>query len=252
MQVCRLLVLCGLGLAGNCASIDAGAAAVTPFAIKATNVTMPSVTVVKTTDGVTWMHMGSSEVTVTGIPDDGILTIICWYSGPSTKAKIPKQCGPSGLPGRPVTAGQTAYGNVSFVPYDQGYVPGLSQLQRAPAASGDPGATVLALAGALMLGFGFRRKTLRWFVLTVIAVSALAGALEASVSGRKGTPMTPGTYQYTISANFKAIPDGPPEPTDTPLGSLFSDCLEDDRACRTSPHPAAEQNVSTNITLTVK
>jgi hypothetical protein len=256
MQVCRLLVLCGLGLAGNCASIDPGAAAVTPFAIKATNVTMPSATVVKTTDGVTWMHMGSSEVTVTGIPDDGILTIKCWYSGPSTKAKIPKQCGPIGLPGRRVTPGQTAYGNVSFVPYDQGYVPGLSQLQRAPAASGDPAATVLVLAGVLMLGFGFRRKTLRWFVLTVIAVSALAGALKASVSGRKGTPMTPGTYQYTISANFKAIPDGPPEPTDAPLGSLFSDCLEDDRACRTSPrtspHPAAEQNASTNITLTVK
>ena len=71
-----------------------------------------------------------------------------------------------------MTAGQTFYGNVSFVPYDQGYVPGLSQLQRAPAASGDRdrAATVLALAGALMLGFGFRRKTLRWFVLTVIAV----------------------------------------------------------------------------------
>jgi hypothetical protein len=252
MQVCRLLVLCGLGLAGNCAPIHAGAAAVTPFAIKATNVTMPSVTVVKTTDGVTWMHMGSSEVTVTGIPDDGILTIKCWYSGPTTKAKIPKQCGPTGLPGKQVTAGQTAYGNVNFVPYDQGYVPGLSQLQRAPAASGDPAATVLAMAGALMLGFGFRRKTLLRFVLTVFAMSAFACALEASVGGRTGIPMTPGTYQYTISANFKAISDGPREPTGAPLLSLFSDCLEDDRACRTSPHPTAEQRVSTNITLTVK
>ena len=81
-----------------------------------------------------------------------------------------------------------------------------------------------------MLGFGFRRKTLRWFVLTVFAASALAGALEASVSGRKSTPMTPGTYQYAISANFKAIPDGPPEPTNAP----------------------PDKNVSTNITLTVK
>jgi hypothetical protein len=230
MQVCRLLVLCGLGLAGNCASIDAGAAAVTPFAIKATNVTMPSVTAAKVSVGVTFINLGSSEITVTGIPDDGILTIKCWYSGPSTKAKIPKQCGPSGLPGKPVTAGQTFYGDVAFVPYDRSYVPGISELRRAPAASGDPAATVLALTGALMLGFGFRRKTLRWFVLTVFAVSALAGVLEASVSGRKGTPMTPGTYQYTISANFKAIPDGPPEPTDAP----------------------PDKNVSTNITLTVK
>jgi hypothetical protein len=161
-------------LAGNCASIDAGAAAVTPFAIKATNVTMPSVTAAKVSVGVTFINLGSSEITVTGIPDDGILTIKCWYSGPSAKAKIPKQCGPSGLPGKPVTAGQTFYGDVAFVPYDRSYVPGISELRRAPAASGDPAATVLALTGALMLGFGFRRKTLRWFVLTVFAVSALA------------------------------------------------------------------------------
>lgn len=256
MQVCRLLVLCALGLAGSCASIGAGAVAVTPFAIKATDVTMPSVTPVQKDGGATMIHLGSSEVTVTGIPDDGLLTIECWYSGPSTKAKIPRQCGPTGRLGRRVTAGQTAYGYVNFVPYDQGVVPGLSQLQRAPAASGDPAATVLALAGALMLGFGFRRKTLRCFVLTVIAVSALAGALQASIGGRKGTPMAPGTYQYTISANFKAVPDGPPEPTGASPGSRFSDCLEDDRACRTacptSPNPAAEQNVSTNITLTLK
>jgi hypothetical protein len=233
MHVCRLLVLGGLGLAGNCAFIDAGAAAVTPFAIKATNVTMPSATVIKTPDGVTWMHMGISEVTVTGIPDDGILTIGCDYSGPSTKAKIPKQCGMVGLPGKRVTAGQTFYGTVSFIPYDQGYVPGVAgvlELPRAPAASGNPAAAVLAVAGLFVLGFSFRRKTLCRFVLTLIAVSALAGALEASVGGRKGTPMTPGTYQYTISANFKAMPDGPPDQTDAP----------------------PVENVSTNIMFTVK
>ena len=81
-------------------------------------------------------------------------------------------------------------------PYDQGYVHRpttiAARLQPLQAIAIVP-ATVLALAGALMLGFGFRRKTLRWFVLTVvIAVSALAGAAEASVSGRDGTPMTPG------------------------------------------------------------
>jgi hypothetical protein len=155
MHVFRLLVLYALGLTGNCASIDAGAAAVTPFHIKATHVTMPSHTVVKITNGVTWMHMGASEVTVTGIPEDGILTIGCHYSGPSTNAKIPKQCGLTGLPGKRVTAGQTFYGSVNFVPYDQGYVPGLSgflELPRNPAATANPAAAVLAVAGVFVLG----------------------------------------------------------------------------------------------------
>lgn len=221
MQVFRLLALSGLVLAISCASIKAGAVAVTPFALRATNVTMPSVTAVKTSGGVTWIYPGQSQITVTGIPDDGTLTISCRYSGPATKAKIPQQCGPVGLPGKPVTAGETFYGTVDFVPYGQEFVPGLSQLRRAPAVTGRLAATALALAGVLMLGF--RRKTSRWLVLTVLAVGALAAALEASASGRKAEPMTPGTNQYTISANFEAKPDAP-------LG----------------------QSASTNITLTVK
>jgi hypothetical protein len=96
-------------------------------------------------------------------------------------------------------------------------------MRRAPAVSGHLPANALALAGALMLGFGFWRKTPRWMGLIVFAVGALAGALEVSASGKKADPMTPGTYQYTISANYKATPDAP-------LG----------------------QGVSTNITLTVK
>lgn len=223
MQVCRLLVLCGPVLAVSCASIEAGAVAVTPFAVKATNVTMPSVTAIKTFGGVTSFHLGSSQITVTGIPGAGTLTISCQYSGPTTKAKIPEQCGPVGAPGIRVTAGETFTGTVYFVPYDQGPIPSLSQLRRAPAVSGHLAATALALAGALMLGFGFRRKTPRWLALTVFAMGALAGALQASASGRKADPMTRGTYQYTISANYKAKPDAP-------LG----------------------QSVSTNITLTVK
>jgi hypothetical protein len=221
--VFRLLVLSGLVLAISCASIEAGAVAVTPLAIKATNVTMPSVTTVHTSDGVTSIHLGSSQITVTGIPDDGILTIKCWYSGPTTKAKIPLQCGPTGIPSRPVTAGETFYGAVSFVPYDQSYVPGVSQLRRAPIVSGHLAATALALAGALMLGFGFRRNRLRRLGLAVFVVCILAGALESSASRRKSHPMTPGTYQYTISADFKAEPDETPR-----------------------------KSVSTNIMLTVK
>jgi hypothetical protein len=223
MQVCRLLVLCGLALAVCCASIEAGAATVPPLTVRATNVTMPSVTVVKTSGGATSARMGSSQVKVTGIPDAGTLTIECQYSGPIVKAKIPRQCGPVGLPGIPVTAGQIYTGSVIFVPYDQGIVPGLSQLRRTPAVSGRLTAATLGLAGALMFGFGFRHNKLRSLALAIFVVCVLAGALESSASGRKSDPMTRGTYQYTISANFKSKSDA-----------------------------ALGHSVSTNITLTVR
>ena len=203
MQVCRLLVLCGLALAVCCASIEAGAATVPPLTVRATNVTMPLVTVVKTSGGATSARMGSSQVKVTGIPDaTGTLTIECQYSGPIVKAKIPRQCGPVGLPGIPVTAGQIYTGSVIFVPYDQGIVPGLSQLRRTPAVSGRLTAATLGLR-ALMFGFGFRHNKLRSLALAIFVVCVLAGALESSASGRKSDPMTRGTYQYTIFGKFQ-------------------------------------------------
>ena len=229
MQVCRLLVLGGLALVVSCASIEAGEVDVTPFAIKATDLTMPSHTVVDTSDGVTGFHTGSSEITVTGIPDDGTLAIRCWYSGPATQAKIPQQCGTVGLPPvRPVTGGKTFYGAVSFVPYGKLRVPGVDgflQPRRAPTVSGHPAAVALALAGALMFGFGFRRSRLRWLALIVFVACVLAGALESSARGKefKFPPMTPGAYQYTIAAGFVA---------------------ESDATLRKS--------ASTNVTLTVK
>ena len=228
MQVCRLLVLCGLALAVSCESIEAGAVDVTPFAIKATDVTMPSVTVVETSDGVAGFHTGSSQITVTGIPEDGNLEIKCWYSGPATKARIPQQCGPIGLRFKRVTAGETFHGGVSFVPYGKIHVPGVDgalQPRRSPTVSGHPAAVALALAGALMFGFGFRRGRLRWLALIVFVACVLAGVLESSASRKefKFPPMTPGTYQYTIAAGFVA---------------------ESDATLRKS--------ASTNVTLTVK
>lgn len=93
MQSRRLFVLHALVLAVGCASIEAGAVTAAPFAVKATNVTMPSVTAIKTSAGITSVHLGSSQITVTGIPGAGNLSIGCQYSGPATKAKIPRQCG---------------------------------------------------------------------------------------------------------------------------------------------------------------
>lgn len=78
------------------------------------------------------------------------------------------------MPGPPVAAGETFTGNVLFVTHDQTPIPSLSELRRAPAVPGRLPAD--ALAGVSMLGFGFRRKTRRRLLLTIIALSAFAAA----------------------------------------------------------------------------
>ncbi|MGA3071889.1 MAG: hypothetical protein ABSD43_16910 [Terracidiphilus sp.] len=57
-----------------------------------------------------------------------------------------------------------------------------------------------ALAGALLLGFGFRRRAARWFTLTLLAVGALAGLAGISACGGNNSVVTPGTYAYTVTA----------------------------------------------------
>jgi hypothetical protein len=59
----------------------------------------------------------------------------------------------------------------------------------------------LALAGALMLGFGLRRKRASHFARLCFAVSLLGGltALGACAGGQK--TLTPGSYTYTLTAN---------------------------------------------------
>lgn len=144
------------------------------FAIAATNVTMPP------------SDNGTSQYTVTGIPEAGGLAINCTNAGPiDPTTKVPG-CW-TGLPLLiPVQAGQTVKGTVYFIPPGQA-MPGL--------ASGG-----LLAAGALLFGFGFRRRR-QLFRVAVLAVVALAGA--AGLSGCVGggfNGMTPGTYQFTVSA----------------------------------------------------
>jgi hypothetical protein len=166
----------------------------TPFAITAANVTMPV------------SGYGYSQFTVAGIPGAGTVMISCQYTGPVTEAKIPQNCGPVGAPGIPVQAGETTFnGTILFVPYGQVPPPGLGKLRGAPLPPGHLPAAGLALAGALMLGFGLRRRARRWLTLLLFAVGALAGA--AGISGcTLGNVMTPGTYQYTITAVYEANP----------------------------------------------
>jgi hypothetical protein len=52
-----------------------------------------------------------------------------------------------------------------------------------------------------MLGFGFRRSARRWLVLTVfaaISLTVMGGFSGCSID----KSMTPGTYQYTITASY--------------------------------------------------
>jgi hypothetical protein len=201
MQGYRWLVLMGLLLgfgSGQC-----GAQTGTPFAITAVNLTMPSVTVITTTGGATSIPLGSSAFTVTGIPGAGTLTISCQYSGPDTVAKIPQVCGHAGVPGVPIEAGETTLsGIVYFVPY--GFTsPSVGELRGSPRPSSHLPAAGLALAGALMVGFGLRRRGRSWLALAVFAVGGLAGAMGISACSGGGQGMTPGTYQYTILAGFQ-------------------------------------------------
>ncbi len=160
--------------------LPAGAVAAAPeFAVAAANVTMPS------------NGNGQSAYTVTGIPMNGNLAVTCQYSGPATQASIP-DCSYGPIAAIPVTTGQTVKGTISFYPAGVGVPQVAGRRGQGPAAR-------LALAGALLLGFGLRlrRGGLAMLVLAAASLAAVSG-LSACVGGFNG--MTPGTYQYTITA----------------------------------------------------
>jgi hypothetical protein len=187
----RLFVLFGLILTFSLGFCGAPTFASTPdFAITAANVTMPS------------SGYGSSQFTVTGFGGAGLLSINCVYSGPATEARIPT-CADVISP-VPTTSGEDSYtGTITFIPY--GAVP-------PPAAAGLPSETSrssllpaagLALAGALLFGFGLRRKASRWLVITLFAASTLAAVAGISAcAGGSSNGMTPGSYPYTVAASF--------------------------------------------------
>jgi len=173
------------------------AGAAPAFAITAANVTMPN------------SGAGTSQWTVTGIPLTGTLYVSCLYAGTATMARIPTCAtpGPVQAP-KSVTAGQTVTGTIYFYPYGTPMPVGLRREGHAPAAG-------LALAGGLLLGFGLRRRAQRWFALTVLALGALVGLAGMTACGGSFNGMTPGTYQYTLTADNEASPV-------TPLGQGVS------------------------------
>jgi hypothetical protein len=162
----------------------------TSFAITSTNVTMPA------------SGNGTTSFTVTGIPMTGTLTIGCQFSGTQTNAKIPS-CGGGPAYGAPVTAGQTVTGTLQFYPY--GSALPLDQHQTGRNVSST---AVLSLAGALLFGFGFRRRFRRNSLAFLLVLCAFAILPMISACGG-GSGMTPGTYPYTITAGNEASGNAP-------------------------------------------
>lgn len=194
MQRHRPLLLAGLLLTAICGLTGARALAASGPTITATGFTMPS------------SGNGTSQFTVTGFPGDGTVIIGCVYAGTNIEAKIPyclSGASTASVPVTyiPVTAGQTLTGTVTFYPY--GTVDHLPLgLRKAPRNSHLPAAG-LALAGAFLLGFGLRRKAPRWLAMGLLAAGALAGASAIGGCGGLSTAMTPGSYPYTITANYQ-------------------------------------------------
>jgi hypothetical protein len=189
-----LLFGCVLAVAG------AEGQTATPFTITATNVTMPS------------SGNGFSQFSVTNIPQNGTMNISTSYVGTDTGARRPT-CANTPPVVYQVKAGGTLTGTIACYPYGAAVPAGLPQGRRSSRAG-----VGLALAGALLLGCGFRRSARRWLALVSLAVGALAGLAGISSCGGNPNAMTPGTYQLTISADN--------EGTVTPLGVLATTTID--------------------------
>jgi hypothetical protein len=180
----------------------ARAGASTPFAITATNVTMPS------------SGDGTSSFTVTGIPATGSLIMSCQYSGSQTiKAKIP-YCDGGPVVSIPVTSGETYTGTWYFNPYSA-----VEPVHWHRSGRGGSSTTIVSLAGALLFGLGIRRRFRRNSLALLLAACAFAILPAISACGGNSNAMTPGTYPYTISADNEANPN-------TPLGQGVSTTIE--------------------------
>jgi hypothetical protein len=165
--------------------------AAVPYAITATNVTMPN-----------GGGMAITHYTVSGIPLDGTLAVNCAYSGPTTTAHLPTCVyGPLTAPA-PVMVGQTVTGSINFYPYGSA-VPVTAQRTKPVWPAGG------ILAAGLLIGFGFRRKMPHWLAAVVLAVAGVAEAAAVTGCAGGGNGMTPGTYAYTLTASNEATPNTP-------------------------------------------
>ncbi len=197
MQRYSLLATHGLLVIVSGLLSGASLLAATPsFTITATNVTVSS----SSSSGV-----GSSSFTLTSVNGyAGQVRVNCNPPTPPAGVKVP-YCGygvPSGaaVPAQPpitLTANEAATGSIAFY---NAPIPCSSPCPVSlPRHVGRRLPQGLAMAGALLLGFGFRRRA-RWLMLVLFAVGTLAGLAGISACGANNDVVTPGTYAYTITA----------------------------------------------------
>jgi len=197
----RYCLLAVLGFLLTCSTVVFGSSAPpsTPdFTITATSVTMSS----STTTGV-----GSSSFTLTSVNGyTGSVHVDCTYPTAPTGVKMPfcgaGYAGGAVVPVMPpitLTANQVVTGTVPFYNFAAPCAnPCPASLPRSGGHGLAPG---LALAGALLLGFGIRRRRAApWLTLTLLAAGALAGLAGISACGGNNNVVTPGIYAYTITA----------------------------------------------------
>jgi len=163
------------------------ALAATPhFTITATNVTMSS----NGANGV-----GTSTTTLTSVNDySGSVRVVCISPTLPAGVKAPYCNGAIAPPPITLSANQVVTGSIGFYTCS-----GIGCPVSLPLRRGHRLAQGLSLAGALLFGFGLRRRPKRWLTLILLGVGSLAGLAGISACGG-GSAMTPGTYTYTITA----------------------------------------------------
>jgi len=179
-----------LGMIAGVEGLASHAGAAPAFTIAATNVTMPMT------------GPGSTQYTVTAIPLTGTVYVSCQYTGTETGLKLPDcNYGPPHAP-TSVTAGQTVQGTILFYPYGPAVPAGLRRTRTAPWAG-------LTLAVALFYCMGLRRRARGWLALSLLAAATFAGLAGITSCGGNPNAMTPGTYQFTISADNESDGNAP-------------------------------------------
>jgi hypothetical protein len=189
MNVYRRFVLLGLLSAFSFSVPDSLVLAATPeFTVTATDVTMSS----SNSSGT-----GSSSFTLTSVNNyTGTVQVLCEPPTPPAGTKIP-YCGSVAVRTYSLTANQKVTGNIGFY---NAPVPCSNPCPVSQPRRGHGLAQGLALAGVLLLGFGFRRRQPRWLMLTLLAVGTLSGLAAIGACGGGNSAVTPGTYSYTIEA----------------------------------------------------
>lgn len=167
------------------------------FTLSVTNITLPA------------SGSGSIPITLSAVNGyTGTIVIACNPASPPSAGVLEPYCNPPHFgPALFVTLSASEPTATVSIPVTSLPEPAAnSKLDRWPGN----GAAV-ALAGVLMLGFGFRWRRARWPGLLLLGVGALigfAGIGACAGGGSSGTQqtLTPGTYTYTVRAADQSIP----------------------------------------------